>query len=1161
MIQILFISLLFHLCQSNNNPPVIIEEPQDIIAELDKPMAIHCRAELSPLDDLQIDWYKDGLLVTTDPNARIITEFMALHVINTMPQDAGVYYCIAKNSHGQTQSRKARIQFLKLDKEFIISPISTSASLGERIHLSCQPPYGSPTPKVYWTKDEKNLSLPLDNYDLILPSIQISDFGSYRCIASNGLIRQSSVANITEFHQPKITIQPSSSRIDVRLGQAINLQCEIDNKQYTIEWHFQNKIIRNNTIDILSIEFNQSGIYTCIGRYEKYTFNEQILLAVYEHEIINNEEIFYSESNLTVFAGRSAIIECQLPFNSDNEITWMITNHTEINNITFDFLDKNQYRFKIHPIKDYHKNILFKCSYENKLKQSQGLIQLNVEKVLPPPIVSYIPNNQTVPIGVQVILSCESNNEDSIQWSFTPYNRPYKTIKVINNRKYRIEKNHDLIIRHPEKNDAGIYKCILTNNNNDKTTWIGHLQIEDNRFNAKIHRVERKDLPQAPSQPLAITINSNSIKLAWNSQSIDILDYLIEYYDLNPDNKNLEWKYFSTKNRTSQQIINNLQSNAIYQFMIRARNSYGYGPPSILSELIEIKTNQQSTNELIYLYDPIMIQGTSITIKWNILQKNHLIKQFSIYIINEKESKERIEIITNSLTSYTINNLQSNTDYTIYLVPLHDTLNYPSNKINIRTLENTPSSSPINVIVQLISTTSLSVHWNPPLDNETNGEIIAYKIHCLASNETNSIHLANISSDVKGLFIKSLMENMEYCISIAARTRIGYGPYSQPICVTMNNKFLQMNHNGFKYRLYEMISQPWFLPGIILLSIFFTCIFCYGIWLCLHYIIQQHHHRMKFNRSASSFNQSDELPVHKTLSNGKRYDLIKDTPPASSSTGLWIDSIPNGIHLQCCTTTTASGSSNSEHYSMNVHKNPINALLHESRQQQQQLNPYATTGIYQQTTPIYSEAIHSPLSSHHLLSDQQQQRTLSSPLVQYQPPWLDHHSSSTLHYHTQSHTPYNHSHCIYCTSQSHPHTPSSIHRMLHTSTCHHQNNNNTSIAITNESTQMTSDNNQMTTHNVSLAEDQSCTEPIMDSLGEENMITSWTSSSDDTNPESISTSAAADKIQHEKINNEQEHLSSEGSIFSDSDIQQQDETNTSPSVNFERGPSFFTPNV
>ena len=59
-----------------------------------------------------------------------------------------------------------------------------------------------------------------------------------------------------------------------------------------------------------------------------------------------------------------------------------------------------------------------------------------------------------------------------------------------------------------------------------------------------------------------------------------------------------------------------------------------------------------------------------------------------------------------------------------------------------------------------------------------------------------------------------------------------------------------------------------------------------------------------------------------------------------------MNSIPNSIHLQCC--TTASASSNSDHYTMNIHKNPINVLLHECRQQQ--LNPYATTGIFQQST-------------------------------------------------------------------------------------------------------------------------------------------------------------------------------------------------------------------
>jgi hypothetical protein len=340
---------------------------------------------------------------------------------------------------------------LELDKEFLISPTSTSALLGERIHLRCHPPHGSPTPIVYWTKDGKNLSIPLHHYDLILSSIERSDFGSYRCIASNGLIRQSSPAYLTEFHRPKISIQPSTSRIDLRRGQSIHLECHIDNNQYEIEWHFQNKIFRNHTIDIKSIEFNQSGIYRCIGRLQKYSFKEEILLAVYDHEILNNEEKIFSQTNLTIFLGQSTFIDCQLPWNSDRKISWIIINQSEINNIKYDSIDSNQYRLKIDRVKEFYNNILFKCYYQNQNQQSEGLIKLNIQRIQPPPIISYIPNNQTVPIGVEVIFSCESNDEIHIQWWFIPSNRPYKTIKIDNNRKYRIEKNHDLIIRQAEK--------------------------------------------------------------------------------------------------------------------------------------------------------------------------------------------------------------------------------------------------------------------------------------------------------------------------------------------------------------------------------------------------------------------------------------------------------------------------------------------------------------------------------------------------------------------------------------------------------------------------------------------------------------------------------------------------------------------------------------
>ncbi|CAF4910046.1 unnamed protein product, partial [Rotaria socialis] len=56
------------------------------------------------------------------------------------------------------------------------------------------------------------------------------------------------------------------------------------------------------------------------------------------------------------------------------------------------------------------------------------------------------------------------------------------------------------------------------------------------------------------------------------------------------------------------------------------------------------------------------------------------------------------------------------------------------------------------------------------------------------------------------------------------------------------------------------------------------------------------------------------------------------------------------------------------------------------------------------------------------------------------------------------------------------------------------------------------------------------------------MTTSWISSIDDNNHESAS-SSSTDKYEFGKSNQKQNHSSSEGSIFSDSDVQQSDDIN------------------
>lgn len=1195
--QIIFsVFLLIHLSEcTNNNVPVIVEQPQDILAELDKPMALHCRAEASSLDDLHVNWYKDGKLVTMDPNARIITEFMALHVINTMPQDAGNYYCIAENPFGKTQSRTAKVQFIKLDKEFLISPISTSASIGERVRLRCEPPHGSPSSNVYWTKDGKNLSMPLDHYDLILPSIQLTDFGSYRCIAYNGaLIRQSSIALLTEFHRPKITIRPSTSRIDIQQGKSIDLQCHVeslnDDDQFEIEWHYEYKnspiLGRTNRLDISSIKFNQSGLYICLVNYltgrKRHRFSQEIYLAV--HDRLNNRII--SESHMNVYLGRSATLTCQLPFDANQNILWSIINRTDLtieNNQRLKYLDKNHYQLKILRIEEYDNDLLFECFYENQKQLSQGRIQLSVQRLEPPPILTFVPNNQTVPIGVEVNFPCQTKSKTKVQWWFLSTNRVHKSIRIENSKKYHIESNHDLNIRHVEKADAGIYKCIVTNSNDDETSWSAHLYVEDPRSNAIFQRVDRKDLPTAPTQPLAIAINSNSIELAWNSPLTDIHGYLIEYFHLNNDESNLEWKRLHTMNSNSRQIIRDLKTSSTYQFLIRAKNSFGYGQPSSLSELIQTRNDEKLSSEFIYLLEPIHTQQTSITIQWEIRQQNSYIDRYLISIKSSKDHQERIETILNknNLTTYTIENLQANTEYSIRITT--NSFNRPSNTISVRTLESLPSAAPVDVNVELTSITSLSIRWNPPLESEQNGKIIAYKVNCLGANESSSIRLANISSDAKGLHIKSLIENMQYCISVAARTRLGYGPYSQPICVTMNEEFLKLNRHinqfSLKRRFHDALGQPWFLPLIILSSILFTCALIYILWLCLHNFVHRYCHRLKFGSSStSSSNQFVEMPVQKTLSNGTRYDLIKDTPPPSSA--LWTDTIGSGIRLQCCSTTTASASSHSDHepHLMNIHKNPINSLLQQSKQQPQ-LNPYATTGIFQhnhspqQTTstilPTYSESIRSPpLPSHHLILDQQQST------VQYQPPWLDH-PSATFQYRSQPHTPYHHHHyCVHCTSQSHPHTPSSMRTSTTARHGHHiQQQMNSPNMRTSEirwpldtpmnSSPMVKRQSQYAPPPFIPPPPQPSNPMMINSLGGETLTTSWASSTDVSHHESTSssTSSSTNKDEQRKIIPEHSRSSSEGSLFSDSDNNQQDDSNISALVDQERRPTFLMPTV
>ncbi len=153
------------------------------------------------------------------------------------------------------------------------------------------------------------------------------------------------------------------------------------------------------------------------------------------------------------------------------------------------------------------------------------------------------------------------------------------------------------------------------------------------------------------------------------------------------------------------------------------------------------------------------------------------------------------------------------------------------------------------------SKTSLTIKWQPPPYTSLNGIILGYrvglrssstrrcalflnksyfpkKINCIA-NETKFNIFLNTNASTRGIILGNLVEDMKYCVKVAAYTKVGSGPFSQPtICIDMNRK----NSITAKDRTYidkfrDIMIEPWFIvigavSCLVTVFILFFCTWC-----------------------------------------------------------------------------------------------------------------------------------------------------------------------------------------------------------------------------------------------------------------------------------------------------------------------------------------------
>nr|XP_054596874.1 immunoglobulin superfamily DCC subclass member 3 [Nothobranchius furzeri] len=183
-----------------------LTEPSDVIAVRDNPLMLHCQVEGE--GPITITWRRNGVPVATGVRAALLSNGTLL-IRNFSKRresndtDAGEYDCAAENRYGMLISRKARVQLASLPK-FLSHPRSLAVDEGGVARLSCQV-NGIPEANITWQRDRLPLSTTDPRYTLLpngvlqITSVQRSDSGLFRCIASN-------IANTRYSHEAQLSI-------------------------------------------------------------------------------------------------------------------------------------------------------------------------------------------------------------------------------------------------------------------------------------------------------------------------------------------------------------------------------------------------------------------------------------------------------------------------------------------------------------------------------------------------------------------------------------------------------------------------------------------------------------------------------------------------------------------------------------------------------------------------------------------------------------------------------------------------------------------------------------------------------------------------------------------------------------------------------------------
>ncbi|KAG8576271.1 hypothetical protein GDO81_009816 [Engystomops pustulosus] len=663
---------------------------------------------------------------------------------------------------------------------FLTEPADTVTLRGTPAVLNCSA-YSEPAAKIEWKKDGTFLNLVSDDRRRLLPdgSLFITsvvhskhnkpDEGFYQCVATVDSLGSivSRTARLSVAGLPRFASQPEASLVYV--GDSFVLSCDVSPELVQFVHWEQNRSLRelddrisilsNGSFVISNANESDAGLYRCgVGSGAALKYSEEVEVKIIAESGENRPLIFLRPpSTLTSIVGQTAVFPCVVSGYPSPSVTWS-QNQEEI---IFGSSDRLALlaggSLQISGVTEEDAGI-YTCTADNGNQTIHAQAELFVQV---PPVFYVKPSNTHAHESMDIVFECEVKG------------RPTPTVKWVKNGDvvipsdyFKIVDDHNLQVLGLVRSDEGFYQCIAENE-------VGNVQAAAQLIIVEPAATPGGPLPSSPRDVVASLVSTRFIKLTWRVPADahgENLTYQVYYSKEGLNRERVE----NTSRRGELQVtIQNLLPETVYYFRVVAHNNYGAGessPPLKVETQPEVQVPGPAPN-----LRAIAMSPTSVGVSWETpLSGNGEIQNYKLYYMEKGAGNEQDLDVAG--LSYTVNGLKKYTEYTFRVVAINKHgPGVSTQDVIARTLSDVPSAAPQNLTLEVRSSQSILIQWQPPPAGSQNGQIVGYKLRYRKTArkiETNEILIDTQLSQL----VSGLDRDTEYSFRVVAMTVNGSGP-------------------------------------------------------------------------------------------------------------------------------------------------------------------------------------------------------------------------------------------------------------------------------------------------------------------------------------------------------------------------------------------------